>query len=103
MQALRVFSQTDGRTTAAYKPPQGIQIAAAQGSVVAIATGQRVECLLLDSEVGTLSPLAAWDFEQQVAAVALLEMPDSQSGGGSEVDNAHLAAAAMLTCLHQAL
>ena len=84
LQALRVISQADGRVASDYRPPQGIQIATAQGPVVAIATGQRVECLLLEGGAGTLSPLAAWQFEQQVSALALLDMPDGQ-GGGSQV------------------
>ena len=81
LQALRVFSQHDGRLAAAYQPADGIQIAAAEGPVLAIATGQRVECLLVDGGAGTLTPLAAWQFEQQVSAVAVLLIPD---GEGSE-------------------
>ena len=62
---------------------------------MAIATGQRVECLLLDGGTGTLSPLAAWEYEQQVSAVAVLEVPDSE-GSGSQVSPVTLAAVAML-------
>ena len=95
LQALRVFSQLDGRLAAAYQPADGIQIAAAEGPVLAIATGQRVECLLVDSGAGTLTPLAAWQFEQQVSAVALLEIPD---GEGSETQ-ARLADRCAESCL----
>ncbi len=98
LQALRVIAQADGRLAAAYQPQHGIRIAAAQGPVVAFATGPRVECLLLDSGAGTLSPLAAWEFEQQVSAVAVLEVPDSQ-GPESEVSAIHIAAVAMLARL----
>jgi hypothetical protein len=84
LQALRVFSHNDGRLAAAYQPADGIQIAAAEGPVLAIATGQRVECLLVDDAAGTLTPLAAWQFEQQVSAAAVLQIPDGE-GNGSQV------------------
>ena len=89
----------DGRLAAAYQPQHGIRIAVAQGPVLAIATGQRVECLLLNSGAGTLSPLAAWEFEQQVSAVAVLEMPASE-GTGSEVSTSCLLP---LPCWHNCL
>ena len=55
----------------------------------------------MDSGAGTLTPLAAWQFEQQVSAVAVLRIPDGE-GTESQVLLMHIAVTSVPDAVHDA-
>ena len=74
IQEVRVANQTG--LVASWTPSSSLSMAASCGSLVAVAHGNRVSLLSIDRSDGQPLPQQTAQFDQQVSALALLDVPE---------------------------
>ena len=74
IQEVRVTNQTG--LMASWSPSSSLSMAASCGSLVAVAHGNRVSLLSIDPSDGQPLPQQTAQFDQQVSALALLDVPE---------------------------